>query len=439
MASSYSRSRFRPLMTCHVIKGKEWKARRIKNRTLRGHCRTLGKTFQKTDVEEAEQLRKPCLRLCRRLEEDTEMFTATVPGGRELVRILLRLAAYQDCWIRTPESWVINYDHDPASQFCDLRRHLLGKYEVPALYESAWYANGLLRHQERDWYCHVIQGGSLRSAPGMFASVSRRAIHLMNDAPDFFSLRLAMRFGQLRALEMTPPLLGHLLRSEVARDLEHDEVWLPFFMMLRDAGDLVLEDVDLIIHHLRDEIRSFGSIRLKGRSLADLMRSAQRGLIAHLKVARKAGYDFTEEDLGDRVVRSKLLHLASGWWKALPDVAPFCYRGRSEEWKVEELCTQVDLRKEAEALRHCVSTYGPSCRAGKSAIFSLRRRWDESAKWESLATLEVEPTGRSIVQAQGDWNDPLSERERQIVSRWACENDIRVPAFWRIEEKVDRV
>lgn len=423
-------------MTCHVIRGKEWKARRIKNTTLRSHCRALGKTFQKSDVEEAAALRVPCLRLCRRLESDAKVLTEPVMGDQAFVTVILRLAAYQDRWIRTPESWEVDHDRGAADQFYDLRRHLLGKYKVPDFYESAWFANGLLRHRERDWYCHVIQGGSLRSAPGMFPSVSRQAFHLMNEAPVCCTLVKALRYGQLRALELPLSVSQHILESEIADDLDNDEVWLPFFMMLGEAA-IETEDLDLLIHHVRDELHTVGFVRLKGRPLEDLQRSAHRGLRNQLEVAHKAGYDFTEDDLADRAVRSKLLALASGWWKAMPEVASFQVENRRESWKIEELCTQSDLRKEAGALRHCVATYGPSCRAGKAAIFGLRHRWAENEEWAAVGTLEVEPRSRRIVQARGAWNKSLGDRERQIILRWARESDLVVPGSWQVAERVD--
>jgi hypothetical protein len=86
-------------------------------------------------------------------------------------------------------------------------------------------------------------------------------------------------------------------------------------------------------------------------------------------------------------------------------------------WELVELTNSESLRAEGAALRHCVASYWYACWRGKSQIWSLRRRRGLHAR--PVATIEVNPQRRTIVQARGFRNRRLTARERSLVQHWA--------------------
>jgi hypothetical protein len=134
---------------------------------------------------------------------------------------------------------------------------------LPGFYLNAWYATGGLEHVDRDWFCQVARGGNIRRLPGVPAGLTKRAAHLMAGAPDHFSIRQAMRFGQLRALELPETFIDLVLRQPMATNFGADGIWLPFFMMVARDGSL---DAEEFLSELEHCVASYGSKCLAGKS-----------------------------------------------------------------------------------------------------------------------------------------------------------------------------
>ena len=426
MASS-SRSRLPSSVTRHVVAGRPWTARHIHNTHLRYHCRQLGRTFQKPASTQALPLRGACLRLVEGLECASDVFTRQMPKRRNIVPALLRIAAYQQHWIRGPESWKSQPDHGPREQFHDLIRHLFTCYAMPGFYLNAWYATGGLEHVDRDWFCQVARGGYIRRLPGVPAGLTKRAAHLMAGAPDHFSIRQAMRFGQLRALELPETFIDLVLRQPMATNFGADGIWLPFFMMVARDGSLDAEEFLSVLHYLHAEIRDpkLRRVSLKERSLRELLRSAERSLRDMLVLARQNGIEYSEADLERPEVRAHLRSLAATIWPPMDLVAPFEIENRGR-WRIVELCSQRDLQFEGRELEHCVASYGSKCLAGKSAIFSLRRWEEDDQYWDPWLTIEVDTRNRHIVQMRSVWNHDPVPRELDMVRAWCKARDIKL-------------
>lgn len=302
-------------------------------------------------------------------------------------------------------------------------RHLMASYPMPGFAFNAWDARGALAHTDRDWFCHVARGGSIRDAPGTPESLTKRAAHLMRDAGSELTIPQAMRFGQLRALRIPDPFIQAALRHPMATAFEEDGIWCPFFMMVAQEPSLGLDEFVGILHYLRAEIRdpNIKRVSLKERSLRQLRRSARRALRGMLFIARRNGFNYTEADLDRPDVQAHLCSLAASIWPPMKDVAPFEITNE-HRWHIVELCTQRDLQSEGSELTLCVASYGSRCRVGKSAIFSLRRWEEDEHYWDPWITIEVDPRSRRIIEMRSIWNDPPIPRELEMVEAWAAEN-----------------
>ena len=94
-------------------------------------------------------------------------------------------------------------------------------------------------------------------------------------------------------------------------------------------------------------------------------------------------------------------------------------------WELVELSSSAQLRAEGRALRHCVATYARRCQWGFCEIRSLRRI-GASSSVRSVATIEVDPRARAIVQARGMRNGRISARARDLVGQWARRENLAV-------------
>jgi hypothetical protein len=127
-----------------------------------------------------------------------------------------------------------------------------------------------------------------------------------------------------------------------------------------------------------------------------------------------------------------LLRTVSGWHRDLAETrtaatwgpsgfTPFAQEEGEDEgrrtYEVTELFTAQDLREEGRAMNHCVASYAHDCAAGRSSIWSLRKR-TESGRVVRLATVEVRCRDGTIVQIRRRWNEPPTDRDVSILWRW---------------------
>jgi hypothetical protein len=104
------------------------------------------------------------------------------------------------------------------------------------------------------------------------------------------------------------------------------------------------------------------------------------------------------------------------------------FRHETDEciWTVTELKTAQDLLNEGRKMKSCISSYSYACASGKSSIFSVERIYPASGIIEKTATLEVNPSKRTLIQAKGKCNSALTPKIMNIVTRWAEANSIPV-------------
>ena len=94
------------------------------------------------------------------------------------------------------------------------------------------------------------------------------------------------------------------------------------------------------------------------------------------------------------------------------------------QWELVELTSAALLRAEGAALKHCVASYGRVCAAGRSRIWSLRRRRDGPPR--PVLTIEIDPARRTIVQVRGLYSRAPIGQSWRIVQAWARREQLRL-------------
>lgn len=410
-----------------IIDGRPWNARFVRNNHLRQHCRLLGKIFGRSHAL-TDPLRPAARRLFDRISRASDLLTAIHPSEFPLVTALVRMAAYHAKWIRDPCGWSPDVGMAPRQQLDSLAAHLFAKWSMPEWFGSAWFVKGELSYLERDWYCHVASGGSLRNVAGMPPSITSRALHLAFGAPGNLTVREALRWGQVKSLAGSDEVLAEVLKSRMVFDLSNDAVWSRLIEKAIRAKGFDSRDFGLIADALVEAIRNEGWLRaeaLVGRPLSELLGYSRR----FWKAVAMSGADVMPEvgamDIRSANVRMQLGQLFSLRWARMPYMRDFKLsqqdRDGSSNWSVEELTCQAQLIAESREMRHCVRSYRQKCHDARSSIFSLRRTREKNGETlkEWHLTIEVDRRSRRVVQVRGRWNRYGTAEEFGVLRKWA--------------------
>jgi len=236
-----------------------------------------------------------------------------------------------------------------------------------------------------------------------------------------------MRRAELLALGAMDALVNAVLVTRLGAELANGPFWrtvMAFFVQASERLDpgVVGPIIDFIqyVRHERVEVITDNGVRfvdppdpcfsIKGRSLASMQRLVDGW---HRALGAKSGS-------GLSWTRSRFRPATFADPPAEPDRPPV-------RWELVELASSEQLRAEGQALQHCVASYARRCLWGFCEIWSLRRS-GASSNFRSVATIEVDPRARAIVQARGMRNGPLSARARDLVGQWARRENLALRA-----------
>lgn len=435
MTSHASRAGSDAAILATIIDGGAWVASSIRNRHFRKYCRHLNKTFHRPNPL-AGVLRPACRRLFTAVATSSPLLSVAHGLSRSIVPALVRVAAYAAGWLRQPEQWQPPADLVPEDYFANLLRHLFAEWPVPAFFDSAWYLPGDLIRNERHWYLHVAKGGSWRTAKGMPAALTRKAIHHAMNAPSGLGIYQALRWGQLTTLSASEGLVTAVLSNPISSGFAHEEIRWRLLAKLSADPDFDPSDFGVIadfIAELLDHHHLNRANLLIGQPLGELRRHCYQRWRNLLTFAESQGLRFRNHDLTRPGLRAELRHVAHAVWSPMPEMQPFeikrsASRGAPSRWTIVERRSHAQLAFDGRALRHCVGSYWRRCVAERSSIFALRQHlWVENAERAfSRITIEVDRATRRIVQARGRWNRCPAPFERRIIAEWAERNRLQM-------------
>ena len=418
-------------MLTAIIRGEAWTASSLRNPILRKNYRRLNRTFCRSNPV-TEDLCEPCLRLLPIVGSRSDLLSAGHRLGRHLIPALLRVAAYADRWIRSPEDWIPK----EGDQWSDLLRHLFVRWELPAFFESAWLEKGDLRYLERDWYCDIAAGKNWRKLEKIPASVTGRSVHFAMTAPDELTVREALRWGQLTAMGASPALIDEVLKSCVVNTISNDEVWSCLLAKVVGSKNFESRNFGMMadffggLYQWNQFFRARDLVRLPLSELLNHCRKHWRRLLDN---ALADGLKFKTDDLGDAGLRRDLQRYTHAWWEPMEcvpieEIQHRARNGKKTVWQVTQLVRHSQLVAEAVAMNHCVDSFRRSCQRKFSAIFSVGEMVDQDGcqQVERRVTVEVYRKKRWVIQAKRRWNDEPERVELEVISQWARANAILV-------------
>jgi hypothetical protein len=419
-------------ITPAIVCGQPWIARHLSNNNLRQHCHLLARTFRGPHPL-TDPIRDPCARLLAVVEERSDLFTRIHPSDFQLVPVLVRISSYAEKWIRQPESWDGDRSVDPRTTIRSLLGHLFMLWEVPELFDNAWLVKGELSYLERDWYCHLARGGSLKKVRGMPPSITSRALHLAMQAPRELTIRQALRWGQVKSSGGGDGILSEVLSSRMVGDLSNDAIWSRLLVKLIRARHFDPRHFGLIADTLIEVMERESCQRAESLitlPLDELLGYSRRYWKALLKLIRIELPDDDCNDIHCPHLRAELHRMNADQWARLPRSKPF--EAMHEEdgvsclFRIVELTHQWQLVAESKAMRHCIDTYGRGCKTGRCSIFSVRHEEVVGGKpaATSYLTIEVDRKTRRILETRGRRNRYVFARQIPLLRKWADAMDL---------------
>ncbi|WP_169976214.1 PcfJ domain-containing protein [Tautonia rosea] len=338
---------------------------------------------------------------------------------RRLVGGLLALVGYRRSWLRPVEQWEPR-EGGTHSVFSSLAHHLLANYPVPPVMHSAWFAgSGWWAYRQRHWFRHVGMGGSLRTA-GFPIRLTKRMAYEFSLAPAHFDIGFALRWAQVRGLGGSDTIARVVASTRLGREFFGEAFWTSVIHLFLRTRGLDPAHVDLIVEYLNHQ------------------KFVQRTIIVGEDT--EISIDPPRPDLSIKgCTVTSLLRRAEEWKAEQRPEAPERKRfewNRSEireyqraedetrAWTIRELLDSDDLAAEGKAMKHCVATYTEFCVRRRSTIWSLGLEGPEGRR--RLATIEVDPKTRTVVQASMKCNEEPDEPCLSLVKEWASREGLTV-------------
>jgi hypothetical protein len=179
---------------------------------------------------------------------------------------------------------------------------------------------------------------------------------------------------------------------------------------------------DFILAKMRENKEKHEAFSFSGRTITSVIKLANEWheyLRREAEANRAAQRAYAQENLKNEK------HIDTSKWKGM-GISQFRFDTEECIWTVTELLSAQDLLDEGRKMKNCVASYAYRCALGETAIFSVEQVYPVNQIIDKIATLEVNFSNRSLVQAKGKCNTALSSKVMNVITRWAQTNRIKV-------------
>lgn len=294
----------------------------------------------------------------------------------------------------------------PADQLQSLIAHLFCRYQVPLfLYKVFWDSEN---DNHIHWFVFLANGGKVKQMRDIPIAFTQKTGHYFLKAPASYTVREALRWAQVKALNGTDVLAQRVAHSWLAlKPYTNEDFWESFIRLIAQDSMFNPAKIGELIDYVREEKRLNAAYSLKGRTIQSLLRQSDAW---HSRFGTVKGNEI---------------------WKPCGIAGWMSERERDNKKEVlllEELAESRLLVNEGKTMRHCVASYAYYCARGRTAIFSLRK-YVSGILSDTLATIEVNLSVNRVVQAKGKMNQPISEEAKKILFQWAGAQQLGVSAY----------
>ena len=397
---------------------------------VRPRWRALAERVEAAGLEGAQ--RRALRMLVEVVDRRAKLLLADAAFGDETLPMidgLLNLARRRRHWIREPASWRPR-THNARRQLASLLRHLVARYPVPAFMDAAWLRWDASAELYRDWFLLIGSGENLRKSPAPLR-LTKRAVHHFLEAPAFYTIEQALRWGQILALGGDPRLVEAVNATRLGRGFAHEEFWVTVLHFFVNNPGLDRAQVGPVIDYLQSqrfestlEFVAQGlrerrpppqpNLSMQGRTVASLLRQVEAWHRELGRAAPGSAGSWERSGIGE-------LDLETG------------VRQRDlRVWRIRELLSAGELAAEGHAMRHCVALYARHCLAGSCSIWTLELHGFDAVRGRGFARkhLTIRVTRQGVIaEVRGRGNRLPTPEEHEILQRWARQEGLELSRF----------
>lgn len=302
---------------------------------------------------------------------------------------------------------------NPEAITLKLALHMMGDYPVPEFIQSAFIKHlGKVLNTRTDIIKMAKQlfiltrgGGSVHKEVTK-DFLTKKETHRFLQAPKDLTIQQAIVFAQATsdtdrglALRIARSRVVSLFGRKISREV------VRFFAL----NECSIHEINDIVDYITHAVQENPNYSMKGRSLTS-MRKAHNDWVRDLGRMKGLG-NYSWEGLG---FETKVFRTQTA-------------KDHSHEWKFYEILNTTELHKEGKLMRHCVSSYAPRCRQGRTSIVTMRHRivykGGHAEEFGKCMTIEV--TDHQVVQVRGFVNRLPEKHEKEAVRLWMAENNLR--------------
>jgi hypothetical protein len=335
---------------------------------------------------------------------------------------LAAIATHSHAWLRPLDEWKI-VSNNPMRQFGSLVRHLFACYPVPQCFDSVWFR----RSRTQNWFLHVGQGKSIRTAERLFFPLTKREAHELMLAPDHYTIEHALRWAQMRALDGNRRMVDALCGTRLGSQFAHNDFWVSVMRFFVQNPFLDTVHYGPIIDYVHNQ--KFEPQELFVRpGVIEQQPPPHRGFTMRGRtpesLLRQVGAWHTQLGREQRIGPAQ--------WKSSGIDGLSLIEGHEQSrnmrrWTITELLTRDELVNEGRAMRHCIATYARSCANGHSSVWSMQCENAEGR--ERVLTIEVRPSARTVMEARGRFNAAPTPQAMRILRQWTEKAGLSLAAY----------
>lgn len=352
------------------------------------------------------------------LDENSKLLTHV-----DYVKGIIKLVAHFHLWLRPVSEWEPN-TRNADRQFASFARHLFARYEVPAFMDSVWLRGSV---KAQGWFIHLGKGENIRTASSLPITMTSKMAHHFSRTPANYDVKAAFRWAQVHALGGNKRIADAVAETRMARSFKDDEFWLSVLLFFIANPLLDTQHYGPIVDYIwhkkyenrmvfiepgvaREEGPEQPNFSMHGRTPGTLLRQVEDW---HRRLGRE----------------SRCGNL--NWEKS--SFSDFRYReGQANSrnmkvWTIRELLNSNELVTEGRAQSHCVATYARSWFTGSTSIWTMDLQ--ETQARRKMVTIELQNRSKIICQVRGLRNRKATDREMDVIRRWADMEGLTVAAY----------
>jgi PcfJ-like protein len=389
--------------------------------TVYGHYATLRGLVQAHRLLPYERTR--LLSFLKRLDDKK---TDLLGGETELVQGVVMVSRYLPEAIRRIVDWKPQ-SHNRFRTFSDMVRFLFARYPVPLFMDSAFFDTDSLFAQ---WFIHLAQGGSVRKLPYCPINMTTKMAHHFMQAPPQYSVKEALRYGQILALGGNERLVKAVLASRLGQHFDQSDFWETVIRFFIQNPMLDLCHVQPIVDYVQN-IKFESLMVINPNNLNEWIEAPPEQ--PHFSMKGRTAFallrlvDAWHKSLAQ--THTKLGKVEVKVWKPVAISNFYHVEGTSDDnrkfYTIEQLLTSPALIAEGRKMLHCVYSYLNACVSGRTSIWTMTFS-ENPAEKNKVLTLEVTNQIKEVVQVRGKCNRLPTALELKVVERWAAKEGLKI-------------